>query len=267
MHDDPSTAPPGAALAPVWRLFGETVALSLPLWALGAATSRQLLPGLPASALMFVCPALAAAHTTARTGGRPGLRRLLARVADLPPARWWPWAAVSAGLLPGVLLAAYGLMRAAGRPLPPPEIPWGLAPGLFAIFLVSAACEELAFSALALAPLRGRYGDAGAALIIGGFWALWHAVPYLQGHPEISWVLGQGLFTLAFRVLLVWLFRAAGDSVAAVIIAHAAYNTAWQLFPARGSGYDPWVAAGLTGALILAGALVTGRRAPAPDAR
>ena len=35
--------------------------LSVPFWLLGAETSRQVLPGLPMSSFMWVCPAIAAA--------------------------------------------------------------------------------------------------------------------------------------------------------------------------------------------------------------
>ena len=34
--------------------------LSVPFWLLGAATSVQLLPGIPVSAFAFLCPGLAA---------------------------------------------------------------------------------------------------------------------------------------------------------------------------------------------------------------
>jgi hypothetical protein len=47
------------------------LALSLPFWLLGAVTEARLLPGLPVSALMFVCPATAARFSsTGRTGPR-----------------------------------------------------------------------------------------------------------------------------------------------------------------------------------------------------
>jgi hypothetical protein len=78
-----------------------------------------------------------------------------------------------------------------------------------------------------------------------------HAIPFAQGHPSIAWVLGQCLFTVAFRVVLVWLYNATDLSLFATIVCHATYNTAWQLFPNQGSGYNPWIPAVLTTALAV----------------
>jgi uncharacterized protein len=86
-----------------------------------------------------------------------------------------------------------------------------------------------------------------AALVIGVVWALWHVIPFAQAHPSAIWVLGQCLFTVAFRVVLVWLYNNAGRSTFATIVCHATYNVAWQLFPNQGSGYNPWIVAAITG--------------------
>jgi hypothetical protein len=54
--------------------------LSVPFWLIGAVTELRLLPGLPVSSLMFVCPAMAAAilvygSITNESGRRSGTRR------------------------------------------------------------------------------------------------------------------------------------------------------------------------------------------------
>ena len=142
-------------------------------------------------------------------------------------------------------------MQVAQFPLPVPVVPWFLAPVLFLVFFVPAACEELAWSATVLDPLQSRVGALPAALIIGVVWATWHIVPFAQVHPSASWILGQCLLSVAFRVLLVWLYNNTGRSVFAVSVCHATYNVAWQLFPNRGSSYDPWIVAAITGLVAL----------------
>ena len=69
-------------LAFVLLVFG----LSIPFWIMGAVTRRQLLPGLPVSALAAICPLLAAAILVGREGGAAGvvalLQEILRRGAD-----------------------------------------------------------------------------------------------------------------------------------------------------------------------------------------
>ena len=57
-------------------------ACSLPFWLIGALTGLRLSPGLPVSALMFVCPATAASILVYRADRTAGLRELLQRSFD-----------------------------------------------------------------------------------------------------------------------------------------------------------------------------------------
>lgn len=245
-----------------WTFFLAIFAMSLPFWLLGALTTTQLMPGLPVSALMFLCTAFIACLFALHTGGRPAVKQLLARSFDfkrIGSIVWWVPAVL---LMPGVLMASYAIMLMADLPMPQPEVPWSLAPVLFVLFFVAAVGEELAWTAIVLDPLQSRVGALSAALIIGVVWALWHVVPFAQVHPSATWVLGQCLFTVAFRVILVWLYNHAGRSVFAVIVCHAMYNVAWQLFPNRGSSYNPWMAAAITGGVALIVSLVWRSKPP-----
>ncbi len=224
--------------------------LSVPLLVLGSRSDVRLLPGLPLSALMFVCPAAVAFWVAHRSGGLSGMRALLRRVCDADRAQPWTWHLVSAFVFPAVLLIEYVIMRLAHMPLPAPQVPWLQAPVLFALFFIGAVGEELAWSATLLAPLQARYGTLGAGLIIGVVAAIWHAVPFAQVHPSVSWILGQCLFTVAFRVVIAWIYTVSGRSLFAAVVCHTAYNTAWQLFPNQTSGYNPWLAAALTWGVV-----------------
>jgi hypothetical protein len=169
--------------------------LSLPFWAAGAATARQLMPRLPVSALMTVCPLVAALLLCYRERGARGVLDVLRRAADLGRITNRAWYA--------------------------PD------------------------------PLQARWGALGAGLLLGLVCATWHVVPLVQARRAPVWIAWWALGTLALRVLTEWHYNNTGRSVAAAALFHATQNLAWQLFPDRGSHYDPRV----TG-LVLTGVAV-----------
>ena len=230
-----------------WTFFLAVFAVSVPLWVFGELSTAHLMPGLPVSALMFLCTAFIACIFSASTGGTDAVRRLLRRSFDFRRVGSVIWFVPPMLLMPCVLLVSYAIMRIAQLPLPVPAVPWSLTPVLFLLFFVAAIGEELAWSATVLDPLQSRLGALPAALIIGVILAAWHVVPFAQVHSSASWVLGQCLFTVVFRVVLVWLYNNTVRSDFAVCVCHATYNVAWQLFPNRGSNYNPWIVASITG--------------------
>jgi membrane protease YdiL (CAAX protease family) len=213
-------------------------ALSLPFFVLGALRPRELLPGLPVAGLMVVCPALAASLLVYREEGAHAVAALLRRAGDarrIPPAWYLPILL----LMPGLTLLVYGWMRLAGVPLPEPRIPLVGAAGLFLVFFVSAAGEEIGWTGYTLDPLQERTGALAAALVIGLVWAAWHIIPLVQAHRAAPWIAWWGLGTVGSRVLMVWLYDNAGRSVFGAVLFHTISNLCWQLFPNAGSHYDP----------------------------
>jgi len=227
-------------------------ALSLPFWLAGAIAERRgFQPGfpmnLPVSALMAVCPLLAAVILVHRAEGSAGVRRLLRRVLDyrrIGRQRWW----VAIVLLnPTILVGCYGVMRLLGRPLPEPHLSLAAAPLLLLVFLPPAVGEEAGWMGYAADPLQDRWGALRAGLLLGTVGALWHVVPLVQAHHGPAWIAWKCLETLAARVLIVWLYNNTGRSLFAAVLFHALSNVGVSLFPNGGSHYDPAVAAVLTG--------------------
>jgi membrane protease YdiL (CAAX protease family) len=167
-------------------------------------------------------------------------------LGSLSNTRLMPGLLLSALMFPAVLLVEYAVMVASRMPLPAPQVQWLQAPVLFALLFVPAFCEEVTWSATLLEPLQARYGALGTGLLIGGFGAAWHVIPFAQANPSVSWVFGQCVFTVGFRVVVAWIYNVSGHSLVAAVVCHTAYNTAWQLFPNQDSGYDPWITAALT---------------------
>lgn len=235
------TMHPRAATDRTFRAFFTLVlVLSLPFWLAALLLKRVNIPiNLPISALMAVCPLIAAAILLCREQGWAGVRALLKRTFDFVRIRHKAWYLPVFGLWPLMMLLAYGLMRFIGAPLPDPQVPLRLAPLFFAVFFLSGATEQLGFQGFLYERMQSRRSALSAALLIGVFWGLWHVVPFLQQQRPPAWILWQVLGMVPFRVLIVWLFNNTGSSVFATVIFQAMANVSQFLFPNLGSHYDP----------------------------
>ncbi|MEJ2216191.1 MAG: CPBP family intramembrane metalloprotease [Gemmatimonadota bacterium] len=223
--------------------------LSLPLWVLGGVYPRELLPGVPLSALMVLCPAAAALILAWRERGRAGVVGLARRVLDFSRVRRARWYAPTLLMMPLIAVAAYGVMRVLGREVPQLQVPWAAVPGMSLMILVAAVAEELGWSGYATPRMQERMTVLQTGLVLGLATALWHLVPLLEVGRTPEWAAWQAGNLVAARVLLVWLYNATGGSVAATALCHATVNLSWQLFPNQGSHYDPRIV-GLITALV-----------------
>ena len=234
-----------------YAFFALVFVLSIPFWVLGAIVDWELMPGLPLSSLMVVCPALAALILRWRAYGRRGAMALLARAVDVRRLRSPLFIALLVLINPAIYAGAYVIQRATGVDLPAPEIQLGLTLILFAIFLIAATAEELGWSGYALDPLQRRWGIVRSGLIIGLVWAVWHLVALGQADRSLEWVIWWTLGTVAARVLMVWLYNRTGRAVFGMSLYHAISNVCWQTFPVQGSFYDPRIDALLTVAVVI----------------
>jgi membrane protease YdiL (CAAX protease family) len=96
----------------------------------------------------------------------------------------------------------------------------GVAAGLFIAFF-----EELGWTGIAVPRLLERRGVLASGVLTGTLWGLWHFPPFWQadsfvGAMPLALLLSR-LFTwiIAYRVLMVWLYRRTG-SLPAVILMH-----------------------------------------------
>ncbi len=227
------------------KFFLLVFALSIPFWLVGAASRLQLLPGLPLAALMFVCPAAAALILVYGENKTAGISALLERCFDFKRIRAKVWYVPAIFLMPGIFGLSYELMRLNGVPIPSPQISVPAVLAMFVVFLIAALGEELGWSAFITEPMQERWGALGAGILLGIVWAAWHFVPLLEANRSLAWIAWQSLFTVAFRVLIVWLYNNTSRSVFAAALVHDLSNVSWQIFPIHGSYYNPRVS-GLT---------------------
>lgn len=231
--------------------FALVFALSIPFWIAGAVTSFRLLPGLPVSALIFVCPGTAALILVYRRSDREGVIELLKRGGDYGRIKAGKWLAPVILLMPTIMILSYLWMRWTGTPLPIPHVSiLGVTIMMLAFFL-SALGEELGWTGYITDRMQGRWNALETAALIGLVWAIWHFVPLLQVHRSPRWIAWWTLGTVAARILIVWIYNNTGRSVFAATIFHATINLSWQIFPVNGSYYDPRIT-GLMVALVTA---------------
>jgi uncharacterized protein len=240
-----ATASPPAT---VWRFAGVLCLLSLPFWALGAvmASPTHLPLQLPASALMVVCPYLAALvlrHRSATTfpttstavGGDAGLVWAVAILA-----------------MPAGLALSWSVMRSAGHDLPL------VLPGLAefvawcALFLLAAVAEEVGWTTYLTARLYPEWGLWRTGVTVGSIWGAWHLVPFLQAGRGAGWIAGQVVASIFMRVIMVGLFVADGRRTRTAVVFHLMVNLSIASFPVQGSNYEPLVTAPVLAFLAVA---------------
>lgn len=251
-------APAGARLPLTFLIY--VFALSLPFWWLGAFTDVTLLPGLPVSALMLVCPAIAAAILVYRENGPRATRELLKRPLDFHRIARKAWYLPTFLLFPAATLASYLILVAMGVQLPRWDMPIAILPVLALLCFIGAAAEEIGWTGYAVDRIQERTNALIAALVLGCVWAVWHLVPLVQAQRAPSWIAWWAVGTIANRVIIVWLYNNTGKSLFAAAVYHATINLGWQLFPNFGSHYDPRVASLIVACVAVIVVIVWGPR-------
>ena len=228
----------------VFPFFLWVFVFSLPFYAL-AALEPQLktwMPlGLPINVLMVLCPTGVALWLTFQEAGSAGVRHLLGRTLDAQVIRPKVWLLLSLALMPLVMLVSYVTQRFLGQSLSVFYPLVGAVLLTFAVYFVGAIWEEVGWMGYAINPLLHRYGFWAASIGLGLVWWLWHVVPYYLMGRSTEWIVWQGLATVMFRILMVWMYNHAGGSVLTSILFHTMINTSIDLFPGGNTHYDPRV--------------------------
>ena len=217
------------------------ILLSIPLYVLGAHGDRlPIATFLPLSALMAFIPMIAALVLITRESGPKAARQLLVRALDYHEIKGVAWVLAALILMPIMALTGYGVLRIEGRALPSAQF-FSVAEivAFSLMFFIGAIGEELGWQGYAYARLRDGKSAINAALVIGAIWALWHVIPYVQLGHSAGWIGWQCLGTIALRVVIVWLFVNAGQSVFVAVLFHMMINMPWGLVQNYESFYDP----------------------------
>ena len=221
-------------------------------WPLIPLVSVSPLLGFPA----LFGPALAAVIVSALTDGKPGLRDLLGRLVRWRVgARWY---AVALGLPVVLALTAAGLHLLLGAQT---SLDFGgLSILNFAVFALIFG-EELGWRGYALPKMLAERSALAASLGVGALWGAWHLPTFfVPGAPQYGLPFPAFvLLTVAYSVVIGWVFVHARGSVLIASLMHGAINLSQGYFL---GGVDParmyWVLAGVYGMAALVVALVFG---------
>jgi uncharacterized protein len=234
---------------PLIAFFALAYALTWPVIPL--VTVSPLL-GLPA----LFGPALAAIIVSAVTDGKSGIRSLLDRlVRRRVGGRWY---AVALGLPMVLALAAAGLHLPLGAQT---SVDFGELSVLNFVVFALIVGEELGWRGYALPRLLAERTALAASLIVGALWGAWHLPTFfVPGAPQYGLPFSAFLLlTVAYSVVIGWVFVQARGSVLIASLMHGAINLSQGFFL---GGVDPartyWLLAGVYGVTALALALVFG---------
>ena len=206
------------------------------MWAAFITVAVAVPAGTPAGSLLILLgaysPGLTAIALTAWSDGQAGLRALLGRLLHANvPARYYVFAVsymaaikLAAALLHRVLLGTWPRFGAEELMLMP-----------FAIVLSTPfqAGEEIGWRGYALPRLTTRFGLAGASLLLGAIWAVWHLPQfYIAGGDSYQqsfpvWAVQ----VIALSVALAWLYARSGGSLLLVMLLHSAINNTKDIVP------------------------------------
>ena len=225
-----------------YRYFAIVMLASMPFWLVGLVTDWVLLPGVPASAMMFAAPAIAAVFMLLGPGSKLSIWAWFRGHFSAPREKTPGWIFVAVLIPVVVLLITYTCAQFFGSSTPSPPEPAGIPAQfalLFLLFFVPALLEELGWTGYAFPRLHQRYSALLSSLVLGSVWAVWHWIPLLQIGRDLEWIAWWSITAIALRIMICFLAVNAPMPVLVATAFHASINASWQLYPVAGSHYDP----------------------------
>jgi hypothetical protein len=221
--------------------------LSVPCWVLGAIYDVQIFPGFNLYQLPLAMSAVTALILIYREGGSAGVMTLLKRTYDFRNIKSNIWYLPMLLIYPSMGFIAYLVLRFSGTSIPPPQFSLATLLGLIAIFFMTYG-EELGWTGYLIDPMQERWSALRSGILLGVVWAVIHAPTFFINGYSFEWVFWHGLYTVAGRVLMVWIYNNAGKSLFSMALTHSTFGLFWSLWPTENMHravpfYDPRIMA------------------------
>ena len=207
-------------------------------WACWIPVARGIPVGSPLGVFLALlgtfAPSLIAISLTARARGNPGVRELFARIVRGPiPASG---VVIALTYMLAIKLTAALVHRLAFAAWPRFETRELLViPFAIAISTLTQAGEELGWRGYALPRMADRMGLAGASVLLGMVWGVWHLpLFYVRGADTFHQsFLPYALGTTALSVAIAWLDTRSRGGLLLPMLLHAAINNTKDIVPSR----------------------------------
>lgn len=225
----------------LFGFFLITFAITWPCFSAVAVLSATMPAPLRIALLFFgiFAPSLVALALTSRAEGSAGVIDLLSRLIQWRvAARWYVFAvAYMATIKLTVALLHRGITGVWPRF---GNEPWYLivAATVFSTVVGGQAGEEIGWRGYALPRLARRFGYAGASVLLGVIWALWHLPLFFYRAADTY---GQSFFVYtlqvtAISVAMAWLYHGTGGSLLLTMLMHSAINQSKDIVPSAVPG-------------------------------
>lgn len=236
-------------------LFG----LSIPCWILGSIYDVQIFPGFKLFQLPLAMPMVSALIMVYKEKGKEGVIALLKRTYDFRNFRPWIWLLPILFIHPSIGLLNNWIQSISETPIPPPNFSVTTFLGYSIVFFMTYA-EELGLTGYATDAMQQNYSALKSGLLVGLVWAGYHIPGFIiSGYYSFGWIFWHALYTIASRVLFVWVYNNSGKSLFSMALFHWAFGLFWSLWPQdnlqrAAPFYDPAICATIvvTYALIVA---------------
>ncbi len=225
------------------QFFALVFVLSTPFLILGfivKGVTENLPMQLPISALMAVCPLLAAVILVYKKQKMQGVKDLLKQAFDFKKIRDTRWYVPIVFLMPIIAFISFWYKNQGGIPTKT-HLSILTIFLFFIVFFIGAIGEEIGWSGYIINPLQDRFGALKASIILGSIWAIWHIIPYFQANNTPIWIFWQCIGTVFLRIIMVFLFNNTGKSVFGMVLFHTMINLSPFLITNNGAHYDPFI--------------------------
>jgi len=194
-------------------------------------------------------PMLVALILVYRENGTASMVELLKRPFDFKRIKSKIWYLPILLIYPSIGFLDYLIQRLSGVSMPPLYFSLPIFLGYSTVFFLTYG-EELGLTGYAIDRLQQRYSALVSGILLGLVWAGYHIPSFIiSGYYSVEWIFWHALYTIAGRVLFVWVYNNAGKSLFSMALFHSTFGLFWILLPATDNlqkatpYYDPRIAA------------------------